>query len=138
MDFKLYDEASKLHSQNSSITVPPLEAFERPLRTFLDILYTVTALLALILNCIAFIIIFRAKKTAKQLKRYLANLAITDLVLGVFNVPFTYIDFMYGIWPFPLWLCPVWCVVNVWVTFANIYLLIAIGFGRYALFLHKF
>ena len=130
MDHNVYNDESELYMKNSSVPILPLEAVERPIRTFLDTLYIITSLLALILNLIAFGIILRTKKTAKELKKYLANLTITDLVLGVFNVPFTYIDFMYGIWPFPSFVCPVWCVINVWVTFTNIYLLIAIGFGR--------
>ena len=116
------------HQRNITM---PLEALEEPFQTILDILYILTALLAFLLNIFALSVILMAKRTSSELKKYLSNLAIVDLLIAVFSIPFAYTDFMYGRWLFPTIMCPIYNFINTTAVFVNIYTLVGIGFGRY-------
>jgi Na+/H+ antiporter NhaA len=111
--------------------LPPLEALEEPFQTLITLLYTFTAIIAFFLNTFAFIMLLVGKRTSPELRKYLANLAIVDLFLAVFSIPFSYTDFMYGRWLFPLCLCPIMNFVTTTAVFVNIYTLVGIGFGRF-------
>jgi Na+/H+ antiporter NhaA len=111
--------------------LPPLEALEEPFQTLITLLYTFTAIIAFFLNTFAFIMLLVGKRTSPELRKYLTNLAIVDLFLAVFSIPFSYTDFMYGRWLFPLCLCPIMNFVTTTAVFVNIYTLVGIGFGRF-------
>ncbi|CAG2176076.1 unnamed protein product, partial [Oppiella nova] len=70
-------------------------------------------------------------RTSSELKKYLSNLAIVDILLAVFSIPFSYTDFMYGRWLFPSFMCPVYNFITTTAVFVNIYTLVGIGFGRF-------
>lgn len=38
--------------------------------------------------------------------RYINNLAVSDLMLSVLSVPFTFTNVVTGYWPYSAWLCP--------------------------------
>jgi Na+/H+ antiporter NhaA len=111
--------------------LPPLEALEEPFQTLITMLYTLTAIIAFFLNTFALIVLLIGKKTSLELRKYLVNLAIVDLLLAVFSIPFSYTDFMFGRWLFPLCLCPITNFVTTTAVFVNIYTLVVIGFGRF-------
>jgi hypothetical protein len=111
--------------------LPPLEALEEPFQSLITLLYTLTAIIAFLLNTFALIMLSVGKRTSPELRKYLANLAIVDLFLAVFSIPFSYTDFMFGRWLFPLCLCPIMNFVTTTAVFVNIYTLVAVGFGRF-------
>ena len=81
-------------------------------------------LLANFLNCDF------GKRSALNLRKFLINLAISDILLGVFCVPFTYTDFMLGRWIFPSWLCPAAQFIQILSVFVTAYTLTIIGIER--------
>ena len=83
-----------------------LQAFETPMTIFLIILFTGTSILALIGNVVVIVVECYGVRSAKNMRKFLTNLAISDILFGVICVPFTYTDFMLGQWVFPVWLCP--------------------------------
>ena len=128
MDFVSNQE---IMAQKNITRLPPLEALEDPFQTLITLLYTLTAIVAFSLNTFVLIVLLVGKRTSLELRKYLANLAIVDLFLAVFSIPFSYTDFMFGRWLFPLCLCPIMNFVTTTAVFVNIYTLVAIGFGRF-------
>lgn len=117
-------------TSNVSGTLPTLEALSDPYQSILTVVYIVTAMLAFIANTIALIMLLGRSRKPQQLKKYLANLAIADLLVAMFSIPFTYVDLMFGQWIFPLFLCPIVHFIQTIAVIVSIYTLIAIGIGR--------
>ena len=57
---------------------------------FLITLYSITSLLALIGNLAVIIVELFGSESAPNIRKYLINLAVSDIILGVLCVPFTY------------------------------------------------
>ena len=104
-------------------------------RLFYEIMFSLIALLALVGNSVVVVVQFYGKKTAKNLRKPLINLAVSDVLIGVFCVPFVYTDFMYGIWIFPNWLCPLSQFIQIISVFVTAFTLTVIGIERYYTFL---
>jgi hypothetical protein len=104
-------------------------------RLFYEIIFTLIALLAFVGNSVVIVVEFYGKKTAKNLRKFLINLAVSDVLIGVFSVPFVYTDFMYGIWIFPNWLCPLSQFIQIISVFVTAFTLTVIGIERYYIFL---
>lgn len=107
-----------------------LEALPEPYQSLLVGLYSVTAVVAFCGNLITLFVLVARKPASRDLQTYLANLAISDILLASLSIPFTYTDFMFGQWLFPAFLCPCVLFIEIVVVFVSVYTLIAIGIGR--------
>jgi len=96
-----------------------LEILDPTSRTCLVLLYSATSVLAFVGNLMVIIVETFGRRSAANLRKFLINLAISDILFGVFSVPFTYTDFMYGRWIFFPWLCP-WAqfiqILSIFIT----------------------
>ena len=116
--------------EKRSFHINSLEAFGSSMQLFLFYLYSLTSLLALIGNLTVIFVECFGRRSALNLRKFLINLAISDILLGVFCVPFTYTDFMLGRWIFPHWLCPIAQFVQVLSVFVTAFTLTFIGVER--------
>ncbi len=107
-----------------------IEALDAPMRTFLVCLYSMTSCLAFFGNVVVIIVEIFGKRSAINLRKFLINLAVSDIMIGVFCVPFTYTDFMLGRWIFPLWLCPTAQFVQILSVFVTSFTLTIISIER--------
>jgi hypothetical protein len=107
-----------------------LEALDAPMRTFLVCLYSMTSCLAFFGNVVVIIVEIFGKRSAINLRKFLINLAVSDIMIGVFCVPFTYTDFMLGRWIFPFWLCPTAQFVQILSVFVTSFTLTIISIER--------
>ncbi len=114
--------------------IPPLEAVPFAYQIILISLYSLTATIALLGNITVIIVEIFGKQSAHNLRKYLINLAVSDIIIGVLCVPFTYTDFMLGQWIFPHWLCPVAQFVQLLSVFVTSFTLTVIGIERYQSF----
>jgi Na+/H+ antiporter NhaA len=89
-----------------------------------------TSCLAFFGNVVVIIVEIFGKRSAINLRKFLINLAVSDILVGVFCVPFTYTDFMLGRWIFPFWLCPTAQFVQVLSVFVTAFTLTVIGIER--------
>ncbi|UXI18552.1 isoleucine-tRNA ligase [Sarcoptes scabiei] len=105
---------------------------------FLILIYSLTSFLALIGNITVIVVEICGKESAQNIRKYLINLAISDITIGVLCVPFTYTDFMLGQWIFPHWLCPTAQFVQLLSVFVTSSTLTFIGIERYMATLHPF
>lgn len=84
------------HSTNSSHSdfqdpaFSTLELLDSPTRTSLVILYSTTSVIAFVGNLIVIIVETFGRRSAANLRKFLINLAISDILFAVFSVPFTY------------------------------------------------
>ncbi|KAI2801587.1 hypothetical protein BLOT_009401 [Blomia tropicalis] len=116
-----------------------LESVPIPMIQYLLIgLYSTTSLLALLGNVTVIIVALFGSESAATVRAKLVNLAVSDIVLGVLCVPFTYTDYMLGRWIFPHWLCPTAQYVQLLSVFVTSITLTIIGVERYMATLHPF
>lgn len=113
--------------------LPPLEAVPFEFQIFLIILYSISSLIALFGNLIVIIIEIYGKQSAHNLRKFLINLAVSDIIIGVLCVPFTYTDFMFWRWIFPHWLCPISQIAQLLSVSVTSFTLTVIGIERYYL-----
>uniref|UniRef100_A0A8D8QSE4 Neuropeptide Y receptor n=2 Tax=Cacopsylla melanoneura TaxID=428564 RepID=A0A8D8QSE4_9HEMI len=117
---------------------PSLEAVEPPVQVFLIVMYSLTALLSLTGNTTAIVVLTCGRRSSGDLKVFLMNLAISDLTMAIFSIPFTYTMFLYGRWLFPTWFCPIVMMMQHVSVIVSVYTLAAIGVDRYKAILHPF
>lgn len=81
-------------SSGEMIEIDSMEAFGPGMQAFLIVLYSLTSLLAFTGNSLVILVELYGKRSAKNLRKFLINLAISDILIGVLSVPFIYTDFM--------------------------------------------
>ncbi|CAH1407816.1 unnamed protein product [Nezara viridula] len=69
--------------------------------------------------------------SSSELKSFLINLAVSDVAMAVFSIPFTYTMFLLGRWIFEPWFCPVVMTMQHTSVLVSVYTLTAIGIDRY-------
>lgn len=68
------------------------------IRHLLIILYFVTSLFALLGNILVLIVQFFGTESARNIRKYLINLAISDLIVGVLCIPYSAHSYMHRYW----------------------------------------
>lgn len=118
-------------NESHCFNVTTLEAVPSQAGQFLLItLYSLTSLLALIGNITVIVVEMCGKESAQNIRKYLINMAVSDIIIGVLCVPFTYTDMMLGQWIFPHWLCPTAQFVQLLSVFVTSLTLTIIGIER--------
>ncbi|XP_054156869.1 RYamide receptor-like [Oppia nitens] len=110
---------------------PQLEAIPSKYHIIVVLVYTVTAVCALLANALAIWVLASGTRTSAEMSKYLINLSVSDIIMSAFSTPFSYTNFMYGRWLFWPGFCPVVLSIQVLSMFVSIYTLIAIGIDRY-------
>ncbi|KPM10348.1 7 transmembrane receptor (rhodopsin family)-like protein 12 [Sarcoptes scabiei] len=93
--------------ENESFSIDNFEIASKELQLCLTILYSVTAALALIGNLLSIMVLLKDQRSSRDLRLFLVNLSLSDILMSVFSIPFTYTDFIMGRWMFDPKLCPI-------------------------------
>jgi len=72
----------------------------------------------------------KVRSGSSQLRIYLMNLFVNDILIALFTTPFGFTDFIYGQWIYFPFLCPLSNFVSTCAVCVSIYTLIAIGLER--------
>ncbi|ESO94835.1 hypothetical protein LOTGIDRAFT_95290, partial [Lottia gigantea] len=97
----------------------------------LIILYTATALTAIIGNVLVVIVFAKGRRCRTDIRPFLINLAVADLIMAVFCLPFTFSSVMLKTWIFSRPMCPlVLCMQHLSVS-ASVFTNMAIGTDRF-------
>ena len=96
----------ELHHQQQHHHQPPLcytpETLEiipsSTVRHLLIGLYFITSLSALLGNVLVLVVQFFGTESAKNIRKYLINLAISDLIVGVLCIPYSAHSYMHRYW----------------------------------------
>lgn len=118
------------HSDNRTTSTKPLEALEYPYQVFLISLYSFTACFAFISNLLTIVVMVVGKRCTRDLRKFLVNLSVTDLLMAVFTIPFTYTNYMLGRWIFFSFMCPIVNCAQLTTITVSIYTLVAIAVDR--------
>ncbi|XP_054159999.1 tachykinin-like peptides receptor 99D [Oppia nitens] len=111
-------------------TLGDMEAIPEPYQSCLTGLYIGTAVVAIVANVLALTILITKKRSSADLRKYLINLAISDMSMAAFSLPFAYSDMMYGYWQFPLFWCPISHFISTCSVCVSIFTLTGIGIER--------
>ncbi|XP_045211602.2 QRFP-like peptide receptor [Mercenaria mercenaria] len=99
-----YDNSSKNRTEMDFMDIPPLTAQDY----VLVILYSVTTFLAIVGNSIAIVIFTKGKRSKTDLRPFLINLAVADLIMAIFCIPFTFTyQLLNSNWVFSRPMCPI-------------------------------
>lgn len=93
-------------------------------------LYTLTTLLAVVGNVLVITVLVCGKRMKTELTIFLVNLAIADLCMACFCMPFTFTQVMLGRWVFGYSMCPVVLFMQVISVTVSIFTNMAIGIDR--------
>ena len=131
MDPIWLSEFANNHSVNvSQLNLPALDALSEKWQVFLIILYSTTAGVSLAINIVTIIVLFNGERISSEIWKFLLNLSISDILMSLFSIPFTYTIFMLGRWIFPRCLCPFVLFAQLCSVFISVYTLTAIGIDR--------
>ena len=111
-------------------TTAPLETLEFPYQVFLIVLYSLTACFAFLSNLITIIVLVKGKRCTRDLKRFLINLSVVDLLMAMFTIPFTYTNYMLGRWIFFPFMCRIVNFAQLTTITVSIYTLVVIAIDR--------
>lgn len=129
MDLKEQEELF----QNETMEYPPIDilnAVEPPVQSFLVALYSVTAVTSLLGNTTVICVMIGGQRSSRDLRYLLTNLAVSDILMAVFCIPFTYTTFLLHRWIFWTQFCPIVQFLQHCSVTTSVYTLTAIGIDR--------
>ncbi|XP_070545119.1 QRFP-like peptide receptor [Ptychodera flava] len=109
------------------------EDFELPpnWRIILITAFSLNITLSIVGNVIVLIVLMFSKRPKTELNVFLINLALADLTMAIFCMPFTFTTIMYGYWIFSTGMCPTVIFMQQVSVMVSVYTLTAIGIDRY-------
>ncbi|XP_075678995.1 uncharacterized protein LOC113796972 [Dermatophagoides pteronyssinus] len=125
------EEEQQQEQQRNYSTYKELELLDKQWQIIIIFLYTLTAALALFGNILAICALLFGRRASKELRIFLVNLSMSDIMMALFSIPFTYTDFMLGRWIFAPAFCPIVQQMQMTCVFVSVYTLTAIGIDRY-------
>nr|XP_027203941.1 RYamide receptor-like [Dermatophagoides pteronyssinus] len=76
------------------------------------------------------------KRCIGDMRKFIVNLSIADILMAIFTIPFTYTNYMLGRWIFISFMCPIVNCAQLTTIAVSIYTLIAIAIDRYVAIMH--
>ncbi|KAH9400079.1 hypothetical protein TYRP_001636 [Tyrophagus putrescentiae] len=125
-------------SESTCYVTPTLEPIsDKKVQLFIFLLYLTTSVISVVGNVIVILVQFFGNESSRSIRKYLNNLAISDITLSVMSMPFTYTNIVKGHWSnLPHWLCPLAQYVQLLCPFITSSTLAIIGIERFLVTLH--
>ena len=121
-----YDNSSRNHTDQNFMDIP-LTGQDY----VLVILYSVTTFLAIVGNSIAIVIFTKGKRSKTDLRPFLINLAVADLIMAIFCIPFTFTyQLLDSNWVFSRPMCPIVMFLQTVSVTGSVITNMAIGIDR--------
>ncbi|XP_077999589.1 RYamide receptor-like [Glandiceps talaboti] len=93
--------------------------------------FTINMILSIVGNVTFLWVLIWGRATRTDLNAFLINLAVADLLMAIFCMPFTFPTIMFGHWIFGKAMCPTVIFMQQVSTIVNILTLTAVGIDRY-------
>lgn len=93
-------------------------------------LYSVTTLLAIVGNSLAIVIFTNGKRSKTDLRPFLINLAVADLIMAIFCIPFTSTYQLLNNWIFSRPMCPIVMFLQTVSVTGSVTTNMAVGIDR--------
>ena len=97
----------------------------------LIILFSLTTILSIVGNGFVILVFARGRRSRTDLRPFLINLAICDLIMAIFCMPFTFIYTMMNTWIFAEPMCPIVLFVQPLSVSGSVFTNMAIGIDRF-------
>jgi len=97
----------------------------------LIILYTITTVLSIVGNSFVILVFVRGRRSRTDLRPFLINLAISDLIMAIFCMPFSFIYAMLDDWIFSEVMCVIVLFVQILAVCGSVFTNMAIGIDRF-------
>ena len=110
---------------------PTLEPIPyRSVQSFVFVLYLCTSIVSIVGNVIVILVHVLGRESPRNIRKYLNNLAVSDITMSLMSIPFTYSNIIVGHWSYPHWLCPTSQFFQLLCSFATSTTLTIIGLER--------
>ncbi|XP_069981112.1 prolactin-releasing peptide receptor-like [Penaeus vannamei] len=113
---------------------PSLEAVSEDVQVFLIVAYSLAAVLSLVGNITVILVLAFGRRSS--VRCYLINLAVSDITMATFCIPFSYTSFMFHRWIFAPEFCRIVAFMQHVSVTCSVYTLVAIGVDRYKALIH--
>ncbi|XP_070535482.1 QRFP-like peptide receptor [Ptychodera flava] len=100
-------------------------------QVFLTLVFTCNMVLSIIGNVIVIIVLMCQRSGLTDLNAFLIHLAVADLTIAIFCMPFTFPTIMYGHWIFGNAMCSIVIFVQQIAVIVSVLTLTAVGVDRY-------
>jgi len=117
-------------SLDSLVTAAPLVS-SLIFTVSVSITLSLIILIAVLGNSFVIVAFCLRSRLRKPSNYFILNLAVTDLSLAIMILPISAVYDITGIWIFGAEVCLIWTVLDVFVSTASIYSLVAISADRY-------
>ena len=97
----------------------------------LSVLYTFTTFFSVVGNFLVIIVFVKGRHSKTDLRPYLINLAVADLIMAIFCMPFTFGDAVFRSWIFTAPMCPIVIFMQTLSVAASVFINVAIGIDRF-------
>ncbi|XP_017491131.1 PREDICTED: cholecystokinin receptor type A-like, partial [Rhagoletis zephyria] len=121
------------HSKNSTAE---LETLGFASQVFFVSLYSLTALCAFASNLVTIVVLIKGRRCTRDLRKFLINLSVADLLMSFTTIPFTYTNYMFGRWIFWPIMCPIVNMAQLTTITVSVFTLVAIAIDRYFAIMH--
>ncbi|CAI9738560.1 substance-K receptor-like [Octopus vulgaris] len=99
-------------------------------QTFLIVLYSLTTFASVFGNILSIIVFAKGKKCKTDIKPFLLNLAVADLIMGIFCIPFTLVMLLIHKWIFSPVMCTLVSFLQLFSATMSVSTNMAIGVDR--------
>ncbi|XP_013381106.2 neuropeptide Y receptor type 5-like [Lingula anatina] len=114
-----------------SLSLEDKHPFDRGVQAIIATVYSMTALFAIVGNLTVIIILIFGNRSRSDLTTFLVNLAVSDLGMALFCIPFTFTQAMLGDWVFGEFMCTFVLFTQVLMVSVSIFTNMTIGIDRY-------
>ncbi|XP_060599056.1 RYamide receptor-like [Ruditapes philippinarum] len=129
-----------LESEQNS-TQASNEAFQisEYVQVLIIVMYSIITIIAVGGNGIVCYLVYAYKRMHTVPNYFIVNLAVSDIIMAVFCIPFTFIaNLILNYWPFGETMCPIVLYIQVVAVFLSSYTLVAMSIDRYIVIVHPF
>ncbi|XP_030647664.1 neuropeptide FF receptor 1 like 2 [Chanos chanos] len=125
-------------SNVSSLTYYPYYQHSLPVATSLILAYLFIFLLCMVGNGLVCLIVLENRRMRTVTNLFILNLAVSDLLVGVFCIPTTLVDNLITGWPFTNTVCKMSGLVQGMSVSASVFTLVAIAVDRFRCIVYPF
>ncbi|KAK6170380.1 hypothetical protein SNE40_018789 [Patella caerulea] len=106
--------------------------------TLMIFLYGIICFVAIVGNGCVCYLVFSKRHMRTVTNFFIASLAISDMLMAIVCIPFTFVASLLGHWPYGHAFCPALTYIQAVVVFLSAYTMLAISIERYMAINHPF
>lgn len=119
------------NNTKTNSTIPIDDSLSEITKIFLVVAYSTTTLFSVVGNSLAILVFLLGRRSKTDLRWFFINLAVTDLVMALFCMPFTFTYTMLQEWVFSVPMCPFVLYMQCTAVTASVCTITAIGVDRF-------